>query len=141
MPSHVQSAYIQNGMKLFSRIVLMYLNEQDHQKIIELAAVIEEAIEGLICSSDLEVQERASVMQQFLKYIMKHVQKGEFFKFLPTGTLPETIKLTAPIPKSCQIRPLIEARIYNLHFLFRRRRIADPGFSSFLLWRPEPGCF
>ena len=89
MPSHVQSAYIQNGMKLFSRIVLMYLNEQDHQKIIELAAVIEEAIEGLICSSDLEVQERASVMQQFLKYIMKHVQKGAFFKFLPIGTLPD----------------------------------------------------
>ena len=79
MPSHVQSAYIQNGMKLFSNIVLMYLKEEDHDKITELAAVMEEAIAGLLSSSDLEVQERASVMQQFIKYIMKHVQKGRLY--------------------------------------------------------------
>ena len=76
MPSHVQSAYIQNGMKLFSNIVIKYLNEENHERINELAAVMEESIAGLLSSSDLEVQERASVMQQYMKYIMKHVQKG-----------------------------------------------------------------
>ena len=63
-------------MKLFSNIVLLYLKEQEHEKIHELAAVMEDAIAGLLSSSDLEVQERASVMQQYMKYIMKHVQKG-----------------------------------------------------------------
>ena len=78
MPSHVQSAYIQNGMKLFSNIVVTYLKEGEGQKINPLAAVMEEALAGLLSSSDLEVQERASVMQQFIKYIMKHEQKGRF---------------------------------------------------------------
>ena len=76
MPSHVQSAYIQNGMKLFSNIVLTYLKGEESEKVQDLVIVMEEALAGLLSSSDLEVQERASVMQQFVKYIMKHVQKG-----------------------------------------------------------------
>ena len=76
MPSHVQSAYIQNGMKLFSNIVLTYLKDEESEKVQDLVIVMEEALAGLLSSSDLEVQERASVMQQFVKYIMKHVQKG-----------------------------------------------------------------
>ena len=77
MPSHVQSAYIQNGMKLFSNIVITYLKDENSEKVQDLVIVMEEALAGLLSSSDLEVQERASVMQQFVKYIMKHVQKGK----------------------------------------------------------------
>ena len=77
MPSHVQSAYIQNGMKLFSNIVITYLNADESEKVQDLVIVMDEALAGLLSSSDLEVQERASVMQQFVKYIMKHVQKGK----------------------------------------------------------------
>ena len=77
MPSHVQAAYIQNGMKLFSNIVITYLKQEDNEKVHELVAVMEDALSGLLSSSDLEVQERASVMQQFVKYITKHVLKGK----------------------------------------------------------------
>lgn len=31
----------------------------------------------LACSSDLEVQERASVLLSFLKFVSKHLEKGE----------------------------------------------------------------
>ena len=31
----------------------------------------------LSCSSDLEVQERASVLLSFLKFVSKHLEKGE----------------------------------------------------------------
>ena len=78
MPSHVQSAYIQNGMKLFSNIVTTHLQQDEIEKAQELGNVLEEALNGLLSSSDLEVQERASVMQQFIKYIIKHIQKGKF---------------------------------------------------------------
>ena len=78
MPSHVQSAYIQNGMKLFSNIVTTHLQQDEIERAQELGNVLEEALNGLLSSSDLEVQERASVMQQFIKYIIKHIQKGKF---------------------------------------------------------------
>ena len=77
MPSHVQSAYIQNGMKLFSNITIAYLKEGDHDKITSLTTLMDDSLSGLLSSSDLEVQERASVMQQFVRYVKKHVQKGK----------------------------------------------------------------
>ena len=76
MPSHVQSAYIQNGMKLFSNITITYLKKEEHDKIAALTTLMDNSLSGLLSSSDLEVQERASVMQQFVRYVKKHVLKG-----------------------------------------------------------------
>ena len=76
MPSHVQSAYIQNGMKLFSNITITYLKMEENDKITALTTLMDDALSGLLSSSDLEVQERASVMQQFVRYVKKHALKG-----------------------------------------------------------------
>jgi AP-3 complex subunit delta-1 len=64
-------------MKLFSNIVTTHLKQDEIEKAQELGNVLEEALNGLLSSSDLEVQERASVMQQFIKYIIKHISKGD----------------------------------------------------------------
>ena len=48
------------------------------EKIRELAQHLEEKVlKDLVLSSDLEVQERASVMHQFLKYSVKHLDKSD----------------------------------------------------------------
>ena len=62
--------------KLFSNITIAYLKEGDHDKITSLTTLMDDSLSGLLSSSDLEVQERASVMQQFVRYVKKHVQKG-----------------------------------------------------------------
>jgi AP-3 complex subunit delta-1 len=43
----------------------------------QLAKTVEEKMTQLASSSDLEVQERASVLLGFLKYVSKHLDKGE----------------------------------------------------------------
>merc|ERR1712038_1395676 len=96
MPSHVQSAYIQNGMKLFSNITIAYLKEGDHDKITSLTTLMDDSLSGLLSSSDLEVQERASVMQQFVRYVKKHVLKGD----------GESLKQDLPVFFSGELNPV-----------------------------------
>ena len=45
--------------------------------LFQLAKTVEEKMSQLSCSSDLEVQERASVLLSFLKFVSKHLEKGE----------------------------------------------------------------
>merc|ERR1711971_1490438 len=37
----------------------------------------EDVLRDFVASSDLEVQERASVMHHFVKYVVKHLEKGD----------------------------------------------------------------
>merc|ERR1712172_358272 len=37
----------------------------------------EDVLRNFVASSDLEVQERASVMHHFVKYVVKHLEKGD----------------------------------------------------------------
>ena len=71
-------------MKLFSFIAGRKLcsdNEDKNEKKEELRALAEfldrEVLEEYLSSGDLEVQERASVMHQFVKYVGKHLDKGD----------------------------------------------------------------
>ena len=81
LPGHILSIYLQNGMKLFSVIAgnLLEAEDQDSvEKVKELASYLEDKVlKDLVLSSDLEVQERASVMHQFLKYVTKHLEKND----------------------------------------------------------------
>jgi hypothetical protein len=43
----------------------------------QLAKTVEDKMSQLACSSDLEVQERASVLLAFLKFVSKHLDKGD----------------------------------------------------------------
>merc|ERR1712203_1015705 len=84
LPGHILSIYLQNGMKLFSVIAGKLLEkdqENNVEKVKELAKYLEDTVlKDLVLSSDLEVQERASVMHQFLKYVNKHLEKNDDLK-------------------------------------------------------------
>ena len=93
LPGHILSIYLQNGMKLFGFIASKELQEGNVEKIRELAQHLEEKVlKDLVLSSDLEVQERASVMHQFLKYSVKHLDKSDDIQGKNYGKLRE-IKL------------------------------------------------
>ena len=74
LPGHVQSIYIQNAMKLYAFIVQ---NQEDLAKIDELSTLVQDALKSLTSSANLEVQERASVMLHYVKYVAKNTQKSE----------------------------------------------------------------
>jgi len=70
LPGHIQAVYIQNSLKLYSRIAATGEVEELNTNMIK-------KMELLVCSSHLEVQERASVGLQMIKYMEKQRDKGE----------------------------------------------------------------
>ena len=63
LPGHIQSVYIQNGLKLFSSVTKETLEaEESKEEVVELARFLESKMSDLLLSSDLEVQERASTV-------------------------------------------------------------------------------
>lgn len=78
LPGHILSIYLQNGMKLFAFIAEKSLSEDKTDEVQSLAQFLEDKVlKDLVSSSDLEVQERASVMFHFVKYVSKHLEKGD----------------------------------------------------------------
>merc|ERR1712241_1446038 len=78
LPGHILSIYLQNGTKLFCFIAENWLKEDKIQEVKDLAKYLdEEVLKDFVASSDLEVQERASVMHHFVKYVAKHLEKGD----------------------------------------------------------------
>merc|ERR1711981_738373 len=62
----------------FSFIAGKELKEDNAKKVKEIADYLEDnVLKDLVSSSDLEVQERASVMHHFLKYVTKHLDKND----------------------------------------------------------------
>lgn len=76
LPGHIQAVYVQNGTKLFGSIAEK-LHKEEPDQLKSLASTLESRVEDLVSSADLEVQERASVMLQFIRYVVKHVDKGD----------------------------------------------------------------
>jgi len=70
LPGHIQAVFIQNGLKLYSRLA-------EGERGDELGALLAAKLDQLVCSSHLEVQERASSSLQLLKYMVKQKDKGE----------------------------------------------------------------
>lgn len=70
LPGHIQAVFIQNGLKLYSRLA-------EGERGEELAKMLAAKLDQLVCSSHLEVQERASSSLQMLKYMAKQKDKGE----------------------------------------------------------------
>merc|ERR1712029_993460 len=76
LPGHILSIFLQNAMKLFC-----YISKNNPEEIEGLAEYLEEKVlKDLMCSADLEVQERASVMHGFVKYATKHCDNPEEFE-------------------------------------------------------------
>lgn len=111
LPGHITSIYLHNGMKLFSFIASKKLKEDELDEVKGIAKYLEEKIYlDFVASGDLEVQERATVTHQFLKYVGKHLEKGddiaEDFEIFFSGELnpvaPKAQK-KVPIPEGLDL--------------------------------------
>ncbi|KAJ6638391.1 AP-3 complex subunit delta [Pseudolycoriella hygida] len=60
LPGHIQGVYIQNILKLFTRIVTDLLEQKDVQGILRLCNLLLKKLPTYVSSSHIEVQERAS---------------------------------------------------------------------------------
>ena len=102
LPGHILSIFLQNAMKLFC-----YISKNNPEEIEGLAEYLEEKVlKDLMCSADLEVQERASVMHGFVKYATKHCDNPEDFDIYFSGELnpvaPKAQK-KVPIPEGLDL--------------------------------------
>merc|ERR1711971_775526 len=78
LPGHILSIYLRNGIKSFSFIAEKWLKDEKVEEVKVLAKYLDEdVLRDFEASSDLEVQERASVMHHFVKYVVKHLEKGD----------------------------------------------------------------
>lgn len=73
LPGHIQGVYVQNIVKLFSRIVSNYLELNNVKGIIQLCDLILQHFPSFISSGHIEVQERASAA-----FVLIEMLRGEF---------------------------------------------------------------
>jgi AP-3 complex subunit delta-1 len=67
LPGHIQSIYVQNVVKLYSRL----LAAGDGEVVRRASELLQDKLPMFIQSADLEVQERACSILQLVKYIQK----------------------------------------------------------------------
>ncbi|CAG0900344.1 unnamed protein product, partial [Darwinula stevensoni] len=77
LPSHIQATFIQNILKVYSRIISRAEEEHDDETIHEVGKLVLERLPDLVSSSDLEVQERACTILTLMKQIQKLQGRGE----------------------------------------------------------------
>ncbi|XP_040582219.1 AP-3 complex subunit delta-1 [Lepeophtheirus salmonis] len=80
LPGHILCVYIHNALKLFIYIAESKLSsgvEEDILSVIQIGKNLEDQLNHFLASADLEVQERASVVTQFVRYALKHLEKNE----------------------------------------------------------------
>lgn len=77
LPGHIQSVYVQNIAKLYSRVLTRAEIESDEETPRNTGQLILDRMPIFIQSADLEVQERACCILQLTKYIVKLITKGD----------------------------------------------------------------
>lgn len=92
LPGHIQSVYVQNILKLFTRIVTGLLEKNDINHLVELCNLMLKKLPLFISSGHIEVQERASsaiVLIQMLR---------EQFGAINEIIVPQTDDILSDIP-------------------------------------------
>jgi AP-3 complex subunit delta-1 len=76
LPGHIQSIYVQNILKLYSRVLSQAEAENDTETVAETSSLLLEKLPMFVQSADLEVQER--VCHSFLLdiYVLSAVLSG-----------------------------------------------------------------
>ncbi|XP_031566631.1 AP-3 complex subunit delta-1-like [Actinia tenebrosa] len=76
LPGHIQAVYVQSIAKLYARILNNMEKEGDDSAAVDLGQKLVDNLPMFVQSADLEVQERASCIQQLIKYVLKLQGKG-----------------------------------------------------------------
>lgn len=77
MPGHIQGVYVQNILKLFTRIVTGLLERNDTAKIVELCNLLLKKLPVFISSGHIEVQERASSAFILIQMLREQFPAGD----------------------------------------------------------------
>ncbi|XP_059468958.1 AP-3 complex subunit delta-1 [Neocloeon triangulifer] len=84
LPGHIQAVYVQNIMKLYGRLLTANVDDANIDSDMVAKSMVEEISElvagrlpSFVESSELEVQERASVALQLVKFVQKQMGKGQ----------------------------------------------------------------
>ncbi|CAF3324071.1 unnamed protein product [Rotaria socialis] len=75
-PGHIQSVYYQNILKIITHLIIQ--SDNNEPMIKELVSLCIEKMSVFLSSGDVEAQERASVVLNILKSILKLIEKHEF---------------------------------------------------------------
>lgn len=92
LPGHIQGVYVQNIVKLFTRIVTALMEKSDVNKISQLCDLLLKKLPTFISSGHIEVQERASSAYVLIQMLRE--------QFGPTTTIvvPQTDDILGDIP-------------------------------------------
>lgn len=113
LPGHIQGVYVQNILKLFTRIVTACLEKNDTQQIVHLCNLLMKKLPTFTSSGHIEVQERAS--SAFVLIEMLHDQLKTCIPDRPTandmlGDLNENDEALEPVTNEI---PLIAIEIVH----------------------------
>ncbi|XP_055546276.1 AP-3 complex subunit delta isoform X1 [Wyeomyia smithii] len=117
VPGHIQAVYVQNTMKLFSKLVHDCLEEDNLEDIRKYCTMVLEGLTVFLSSGDIEVQERASsgfMIIQMLKDQLDGTSESEIIPEIGASAEPEVQVLGKPsIPEDVadlirEIRELFE---------------------------------
>lgn len=120
LPGHIQGVYVQNILKLFTRIATGLLEKNDTEQIVQLSNLLLKKLPSFISSGHIEVQERAS--SAFVLIQMLHDQlapssaAGDLRKTddiladIDTNENPIKTATTTPEPKTNEI-PIVAIEI------------------------------
>ncbi|CAF0958357.1 unnamed protein product [Adineta ricciae] len=75
-PGHIQSVYYQNILKVITHIIISSENSETVAKDLVSMAITKMSV--FLSSGDVEAQERASVVLNILKVVLKLIEKSEF---------------------------------------------------------------
>lgn len=125
LPGHIQGVYVQNILKLFTRIATGLLEKNDTEQIVQLSNLLLKKLPSFISSGHIEVQERAS--SAFVLIQMLHDQLDPSSTAVDLQTTDdiladidtnENITATAPEPRSTEIHIIAIEIVQEMALLF-----------------------
>lgn len=94
LPGHIQGVYVQNILKLFSRVATALLEKNDPKRIAQLCNLLLKKLPTFISSGHIEVQERASSA-----YVLIEMLREQFGAIgNPDTVVPQTDDILSDIP-------------------------------------------
>lgn len=94
LPGHIQGVYVQNILKLFTRVATALIETNDPKHIVQLCNLLLKKLPTFISSGHIEVQERASSA-----HVLIEMLRDQFGAFRDTDiVVPQTDDILSDIP-------------------------------------------
>lgn len=125
LPGHIQGVYVQNILKLFTRIATGLLEKNDTEQIVQLSNLLLKKLPSFISSGHIEVQERASSAFVLIQMLHDQLDPSSTAADLQTThdiladiDTNENTAETAPEPKPTEIHIVAIEIVQEMALLF-----------------------